>query len=195
MNNVKSEKYKLTSNEIEKKSLENQQFRTEFNFEHIKISKKTSDRLDRYHKKLYSRKKKKLREELNVGEKVLILAERLQRKPAPGKFYKQSVQNIFYFNKENIFIIRNKRKIEDKTFYWLKTQKTTNISTKGFKGKNYLPFWTILNEKNKQNVWNINSSSFFCKKYVKTSILAAFCYKKLISLNNLLFNTEKVVFL
>ena len=40
MNNVKSEKYKLTSNEIEKKSLENQQFRTEFNFEHIKISKK-----------------------------------------------------------------------------------------------------------------------------------------------------------
>ena len=140
MDNVKSEKYKLTSNEIEKKSLENQQFRTEFNFEHIKISKKTSDRLDRYHKKLYSRKKKNLREELNVGEKVLILAERLQRKPAPGKFYKQSVQNIFYFNKENIFIIRNKRKIEDKTFYWLKTQKTTNISTKGFKGKNYLPF-------------------------------------------------------
>ena len=140
MNNVTSEKYKLTSNEIEKKSLENQQFRTEFSFEHIKISKKTSDRLDRYHKKLYSRKKKKLREELNVGEKVLILAERLQRKPASGKFYKQSVQNFFYFNKENIFIIRNKRKIEDKTFYWLKTQKTTNISTKGFKGKNYLPF-------------------------------------------------------
>ena len=140
MNVVKSEKYKLTSNEIEKKSLENQQFRTEFNFEHIKISKKTSDRLDRYHKKLYSRKKKKLREELNVGEKVLILAERLQRKSALGKFYKQSVQNIFSFNKENIFIIRNKRKIEDKRFYWLKTQKTTNISTKGFKGKNYLPF-------------------------------------------------------
>ena len=117
MKNVKSEKYKLTPNEIEKKkSLENQQFRTEFNFEHIKISKKTSDRLDRYHKKLYSRKKKKLREELNVGEKVLILAERLQRKSAPGKFYKQTVQNISYFNKENIFIIRNKTKIEDKTF-------------------------------------------------------------------------------
>ena len=38
MNNVKDEKYKLTPNKIEKKSLENQQFRTEFNFERIKIS-------------------------------------------------------------------------------------------------------------------------------------------------------------
>ena len=37
MNSVKSEKYKLTPNKIEKKSLENQWFRTKFNFEHIKI--------------------------------------------------------------------------------------------------------------------------------------------------------------
>ena len=40
INNVKSEKYKLTLNEIEKKSLENQRFRTEFNFERVKLSKK-----------------------------------------------------------------------------------------------------------------------------------------------------------
>ena len=59
MNNVKSEKYKLTPNEIEKKSLENQRFRTEFNFERINISKKTSNRPDRYDRKLYSRTKKK----------------------------------------------------------------------------------------------------------------------------------------
>ena len=59
-NNVKSEKYKLTQNKILKKSLENQRFRTEFNFEGIKISKtKTSDRLDRYNRKFYPRKKKK----------------------------------------------------------------------------------------------------------------------------------------
>ena len=77
MNNVKSGKYKLTQNKTEKKSLENQRFRTEFNFERIKISKtKTSDRLDRYNRKFYSRKKKKLRKELNVREKLLILAER-----------------------------------------------------------------------------------------------------------------------
>ena len=50
------------------------------------IKKKSSDRLDRYDRKLYSRKKKKLHEELNVGEKVLILAERSKKKSAPRKF-------------------------------------------------------------------------------------------------------------
>ena len=59
INNFKSEKCKLTPNEIEKKSLENQRFRTEFNFERINISKKTSNRPDRYDRKLYSRTKKK----------------------------------------------------------------------------------------------------------------------------------------
>ena len=71
---------------------------------------KNSDRLDRYDRKFYSRKKKKLCEELNVGEKVLILAERLKKKSVLGKLYKQSVQNISYFNRENVFIITNKQK-------------------------------------------------------------------------------------
>ena len=55
-----------------------------------KYQKKNSDRLDRYDRKFYSRKKK-LREEPNVGEKVLILAERLKKKSSLGKFYKQTV--------------------------------------------------------------------------------------------------------
>ena len=32
--------------------------------------------------------KKKLRENLNINEKVLLLAERIKKKSAPGKFYK-----------------------------------------------------------------------------------------------------------
>ena len=36
-----------------------------------RYQKNTSGRLNRYNRKLYSRKKKKLHEELNVGEKVL----------------------------------------------------------------------------------------------------------------------------
>ena len=46
-------------------------------------------RLDDYDKKKYSLKKKKqLREDLSIGEKVYALAERIKRKSAPGKFYK-----------------------------------------------------------------------------------------------------------
>ena len=37
-------------------------------------------------KKKYDRKKK-LRENLNINEKALDLAERIRKKSAPGKFY------------------------------------------------------------------------------------------------------------
>ena len=42
----------------------------------------------------YVAKRRKLRENLNIVEKVLVLAERIKKKIAPGKFYKQSVENI-----------------------------------------------------------------------------------------------------
>ena len=32
-----------------------------------------------------------------------MLAERIKKKSAPGKFYKQSVQNIAYFSRDKIF--------------------------------------------------------------------------------------------
>ena len=54
-----------------------------------------------------------------IGEKVLVLAERIKKKAAPGRFYKQSVQNISYFNKGMTFMIRKKQSIDDITFYWL----------------------------------------------------------------------------
>ena len=63
-------------------------------------------RRDKYDVMKYSAKRKKLRERLFVGEKVLVLTERIKKKAAPGKFYKQSVQNISYFNKDKTFIIR-----------------------------------------------------------------------------------------
>ena len=71
-------------------------------------------------KKRYSAKRKKLREDLLIGEKVLVLAERIKKKAAPGKFYKQSVQNISYFNKEGTFTIRTIQPIDGIKYYWLK---------------------------------------------------------------------------
>ena len=78
------------------------------------------DRLERYDNKEYKTKRRKSRENLNIGEKVLVLAERIWEKSAPGKFYKQSVQNILYFNKEKTFSIRKKQKIDKIGYYWLK---------------------------------------------------------------------------
>ena len=74
--------------------------------------------------KKYQRKWKKLRENLDIGEKVYILVERIKKKSAPGKFCKQSVQNISYFNKEQIYRIRKKRLIDGIKYYWVKSSLT-----------------------------------------------------------------------
>ena len=75
-------------------------------------------------KKYTKEKEKKLRENLNVGERVYILAERIKKKSTPGKFYKQSVQNNSYFNKEIIYIIRKKKIADGIRYYWLKSPLT-----------------------------------------------------------------------
>ena len=56
-----------------------------------------------------------LTEDLAIGEKILFLAERIRKKPAPGKFYKQLVQSISYFNKKETFFVRNKPKNDKNT--------------------------------------------------------------------------------
>ena len=43
---------------------------------------------NRYDKKRYAVKRKKLRENLMIGEKVLVSAEKIKKKAASGKFYK-----------------------------------------------------------------------------------------------------------
>ena len=89
-------------------------------------------RFDDYDKKKFSLKKKQLREDLSISEKVYVLAERIKKKSAPGKFYKQFVQNISYFNKEKIFTIRATQTIDKITYYWLKNTETNRKLTKRF---------------------------------------------------------------
>ena len=57
----------------------------------IEKTQKLHRRLDDYDVKKYSAKRRKLKDELFTGEKVYIVAERIKKKSAPGKFYKQSV--------------------------------------------------------------------------------------------------------
>ena len=68
---------------IEKKSLLSEKFRIIFNFERIKKSNQLAKRLDKLDKKLYEWRKIKLRENLDLGENVLLLAERIKKKSAP----------------------------------------------------------------------------------------------------------------
>ena len=76
--------------------------------------------MDRFDQKKYSKKRKKLGEDLNIGEKVYVMAERIRKKSAAGKFYKQSVQNISYFSKETLYTIRKKQMIDGIRYHWVK---------------------------------------------------------------------------
>ena len=75
MNLMKSVKYGLSLEEIEKQSLAGERFKTVFNMHRIEKTNKLHRRLDRYDVKKYSAKRKKLRDELFVGEKVLVVTE------------------------------------------------------------------------------------------------------------------------
>ena len=98
----------------------------------IEKTQKLHARLDRYDRKNYMAERKKLREDLMIGEKVLVLAGRIKKKDAPGRFYKQSVQNISYFNKQKTFTIGKKQSINGITFYWLTDVQNNRQVTKRF---------------------------------------------------------------
>ena len=79
-NTMKSEKYGLSPEEIEQQSLASEQFKTIFNMHRIDKTKRLHERLDRYGRRRYTSKRRKLREDLMIGEKVLILAEKIKKK-------------------------------------------------------------------------------------------------------------------
>ena len=121
MNIQPSKKYGFSPKEVESRALKSERFRTLYNMHRIEKTDKLDKRMDRYDRKKYLRKRKKLRENLNIGERVYVLAERIKKKSAPGKFYKQSVQNISYFSKETVYTIRKKKMIDGIRYYWVKS--------------------------------------------------------------------------
>ena len=98
----------------------------------LEKTEKLHSRLERYDEKVYQRKWKKLREILNVTERVYVLAERIRKKSTPGKFYKQTVPNISYFNKETVYLIRQGKKVNNVYFYWLNNLKNRFVRSELF---------------------------------------------------------------
>ena len=132
INLTKSAIYDLSPDEIERRSLSGEPFKTVFNMHRLEKTRKIHHRLDDYDIKRYFTKRRKLRDKLSIGEKVYARAERIKKKSAPGKFYKQSVQNISYFNKDKTFIIRAIQSIGGIKYYWLKNLETNKKLPKRF---------------------------------------------------------------
>ena len=109
---------------LKKNNISSEVDRERINFSKLKQFSKEKNRLEKFDKKIYQRKKLKLRSPLEVREEVLILAAQLQEKDSPVKFYRSSVDNKPCFHKEEIFLIENRKKIAENFFYWLKSSRT-----------------------------------------------------------------------
>ena len=49
---------------------------------------------------------RRLRQPLKMGERVLALAEHLKKKEGPKRLYKSTTENMSFFNREQIFVVR-----------------------------------------------------------------------------------------
>ena len=94
---------------LKKKVLSSERFKILYNIERIKRSTKISDRLDKYDlKNTWQRKKVCLRVKHQWKSNYFSWKDKTEI--CTCKFYKETVENSSYFNKENVFTIRNKKK-------------------------------------------------------------------------------------
>ena len=124
MNLIPTPKCGIPPEIVEKISLSSDHCKEWFDIRRVGKISKAIGRYERYDTKKKLKKKKKLRGPLEVGEDVLILSSRIKKKDVPGKFYKSSVDNKTFFNRKNIFQITNRKKIENKIFYWVKNKES-----------------------------------------------------------------------
>ena len=125
MNETISTKYQLAPKTIEKRSLnpnDGKYFQEIYDFMRIKKIENNQMRKAKYDQKI-DRRKKTLRSPLNLDEKVLVLAERLKKKDAPGNLYKASTDNMPFFNRNRIFTIFKRAKVNNGTYlYWVEEE-------------------------------------------------------------------------
>ena len=62
------------------------------------------------------RRKKRLRDPLEIGEKVLVMAKRLRKKDARRRLYKSTAENKTFFNRDRIFKISKRSKLNNNTY-------------------------------------------------------------------------------
>ena len=131
MNETNSTKYGIPPGTVESKTLDSSkdsEFNREmYDFLRLKKVNNNQQRNAKYESKK-DRRQRKLRSPLYLDEKVLVLAERLKKKDAPSKSFKASTHNIPFFNREKIFTIYKRAKLNSGSYlYWLEDDKMNKV--------------------------------------------------------------------
>ena len=132
--------YDIAPETILNKSLDpktGKEFQEIYDFHRISSIEKRQARDNRYVQKIDSYGRK-LRDPLNIGEKVFILSSRIRKKDVPGSFYKPTTENKPYYNRKEIFTIKKVALINDVYNYWLKEESSRFIGEELFALQNQI---------------------------------------------------------
>ena len=127
MNNTKIIKYGFEPEVIERQSLTDENFKERYDFHRLKQITKAFERYKRHDLTVDLKRKKKLRDPLTIGERVLTLASRLKKKDAPGVLYKSTTENKPFFSKKQVYVIKKIKKITDIFYYWISEEGKNKI--------------------------------------------------------------------
>ena len=81
--------------------------------------KNDSARKIKHDQRINIRKESNLREPLEIGESVLTLAERLNKKDAPGRFNKSTTESRPFLRNTKIYVVKKRTIINDVFYYWI----------------------------------------------------------------------------
>ena len=127
LNKIPSAKYDIPPETVEKNTLNSEFNREMFDFLRIKKVDNNKFRNEKYNRRK-DRRQKKLRNPLYLDEKVLVLAERLKKKDAPSKLFKSSTDNTPFYNREKIFTIYKRAKLDNGNYlYWIEDENNNKI--------------------------------------------------------------------
>ena len=123
MNIQPTRKYGVLHNEVEKKSIESEEYKLSYDIDRIRKVDKDAARYARYDLKRDKKSKKKLRSPLQTGKIVFVLSSRIKKKDAPSIFYKSNTDRKSFFNKDKKFVVTKRFKNHRGTeFYGRKTE-------------------------------------------------------------------------
>ena len=127
LNKTLTTKYGVSPENVENKTINSEFDREMYDFLRLKKVDNNNFRNNKYNARK-DRRQKKLRNPLYLDEKVLVLAERLKKKDAPSKIFKSSTDNIPFYNREKIFRIYKREKLDNGNYlYWLEDENNNKI--------------------------------------------------------------------
>ena len=127
-------KYGYGPNAIEEKAIESKRFRDIYDFCRLVKVKQHAERYEQVDIKKDKKLRRQLIEPIKIGEKVLALAEHLKKKDAPGNLCKSTTENISFFNRKQVFVVRKMVKISNTInyHYWVSKEGEDKVIDKRF---------------------------------------------------------------